>query len=87
MSFTNDTISAFGPEEVEHLRTAFERPWQTLSFVFADRNSQEAREVREALARCIVEIAQSGEKDPRALSNRALSELRPYASQWLRASA
>lgn len=82
MNFPNNAISAFPPERIGQLQKAFDRSWQALSFAFADRSSQQACEVRVALAHCIVEIAQDAESDAVELSNRALARLPPYASYW-----
>lgn len=83
MNLEDDLTDSFGPEQIDDLRAAFERSWQALSFRFAEGNSAEAHELREELARCIMEIAQGGgASDPVSLSNRALALLPPYASYW-----
>lgn len=81
MSFSG-AGSIFAPDEVGHLKRAFDRGWLALKFAFPNDDSQEAHAVREALAQRIVEIAQSGETNPVKLSNRALSSTPPYAARW-----
>jgi len=67
--------SAFDPEEVIALVKAFDRSWEALSCAFDNPNSRDAQEVREALASCILRLAERGERNPEALTHKALASL------------
>jgi hypothetical protein len=73
----NDT--AFGPDQIEVLVTAFEETLKTLALV--DRNDP----LTVMIARRIVELAKQGEHDPVRLRKRAMQT---FASEtWRQASA
>jgi hypothetical protein len=61
--------SAFGPSEIERMVAAFEDVLRVLGLV--DRKDP----VTEIVAKKIIEIAQSGERDPAAIRARAIEEL------------
>ena len=58
-----------GPEEIDRLSKAYERTLRTISV--KDRNDP----LCELIARKIIEIGQTGLKDPGQISTRALKEL------------
>jgi hypothetical protein len=58
-----------GPEELKRLTDAYERTLTTLSV--ADRNDP----LTEFIAKKIIEIGQTGLKDPDQISKRAIQEL------------
>lgn len=58
-----------GPEEVNRMTTAFEKALHTVGI--KDRNDPMA----EMIAKKIVEIAQTGVRDPTEISSRAIREL------------
>jgi hypothetical protein len=65
--------SSFDPEAVETLSAAFDDAWNTVKqsgSTFA-RPAYE-RGAREILAKCIIEMAQRGERDPHNLSEMAV---------------
>jgi uncharacterized membrane-anchored protein len=62
--------SAFGPDEIGRMAEAYERALRVLDI--PERNSP----VTEVLARRIIEVAQTGEKDPVRMCARALKQLR-----------
>lgn len=72
----NNPSNVFSPEEVGQLKEAFARSWQALCAAYEDQDSLRAREVRDMLARLILNFAQQGVKDPIELSDRALASLR-----------
>jgi hypothetical protein len=61
--------SAFGPEEIKVLTTAYEDTLRTLRL--ADRADPAA----EIIAKKIIEFAQRGERDPLRLRERAIESL------------
>ena len=61
--------SAFGPEEIKVLTTAYEDTLRTLRL--ADR----ADPATEIIAKKIIEFAQRGERDPLQLRERAIESL------------
>jgi hypothetical protein len=61
--------SAFGPEEIDRMVKAYEASVRVLRG--ADRSDASA----EAVAKKIIEVAQTGERDPVKLSRRALKDL------------
>ncbi len=61
--------SAFGPEEIERLVAAYEQTLAALGL--KDRTDP----ITELVAKKIVEIAQTGVRDPLQLARRAISEL------------
>jgi hypothetical protein len=61
--------SAFGPEEIKVLTTAYEDTLRTLRL--ADR----ADPATEIIAKKIIEFAQRGERDPLRLRERAIESL------------
>jgi hypothetical protein len=60
---------AFGPDEIELLVGAFDQACQSLSL--PDRDHP----VRELLARAIVDLAATGERDPMNLHERAIESV------------
>lgn len=61
--------SAFGPEEIERMTTAYEDALRILGLT--DR----ADPMTEILAKKIVEIAQTGERDPAQIRARAVAAI------------
>jgi len=61
--------SVFGPEAIERMATAYENTLRTV------RLNEEAGPVNEVIAKKIVEIAQSGERDPARITALALKQL------------
>lgn len=61
--------SAFTPEDIDRLVSAFEDSLRTLKL--ADRSDP----LTETIAKKLIEIAQTGERDPRQLRRRALQAL------------
>lgn len=61
--------SAFNPEDIDRLVTAFEDSLRALKL--ADRSDP----LTETIAKKLIEIAQTGERDPRRLRQRALAAL------------
>lgn len=61
--------AAFGPEEIDRLVTAFEDSLRALKL--QDRTDP----LTETIAKKLIEIAQTGERDPRRLRRRALEAL------------
>lgn len=61
--------SAFGPEEIERMTTAYEDALRVLGLT--DR----ADPLTEILAKKIVEIAQTGERDPRRICAQAVAAI------------
>lgn len=61
--------SAFGPEEIEIVATAYEDTLAALDLPSGDSP------VTEIVAKKIIEIAQTGEVDPVRISGRAIVEL------------
>lgn len=61
--------SAFGPEEIDRLVTAFEDSLRALKL--ADRSDP----LTETIAKKLIEIAQTGERDPRLIRQRAFAAL------------
>jgi hypothetical protein len=59
----------FGPDDIQRLTDAYERTLVTLSV--KDRNDP----LTEFIAKKIIEIGQTGLKDPRQISARAIDEL------------
>jgi hypothetical protein len=70
------TSSSFDPEAVEILSGAYEDAWEKLKQSGSNftRPAYE-RGAREILAKCIIEMAQRGERDRRQLSEAALTYL------------
>ena len=68
--------SAFDPEAIQTLASALEDAWRTVQ-KSGSRFARPAyaRAIREVLAKCIIEVAQRGEKDKRKLSADALKFL------------
>jgi hypothetical protein len=62
--------SAFGPEETKRLGEAYE--FALVQLELKDRDDP----LTESIAKFIIEIAQTGEKDPEMICARALSLLR-----------
>jgi hypothetical protein len=67
--------SAFGPEEIDCMVKAYEASVRVLRS--ADRSDASA----EAVAKKIIEVAQTGERDPLKLSKRVLKDLGLSSSQ------
>ncbi len=67
------TNTSFDPETVDTLSAAFEEAWKRVrqSGSTLSRPAYE-RGTREVLARCIIEMAQHGERDQRRLSEAAV---------------
>ena len=61
--------SAFGPEEIRCMTTAYEDALRVLGLI--DRNDP----MTEILAKKIVEIAQTGERDPSRIRAKAVAAL------------
>jgi hypothetical protein len=61
--------AAFGPEEIDRLVTAFEDSLRVLKL--QDRTDP----LTETIAKKLIEIAQTGERDPRRLRRRAFQAL------------
>jgi hypothetical protein len=70
------TNASFDPEAVETLSAAFDDAWEKIkqSGSTLARPAYE-RGAREVLAKCIIEMAQRGERDQRHLSESALQFL------------
>ena len=62
--------SAFGPDDIKRMSDAYERALVALEL--KDRDDP----LTETIAKLIVEIAQTGEKDPRSICEHALRRLR-----------
>jgi hypothetical protein len=62
--------SAFGPEEVAGLTAAYERACESLLL-----NNRKDDPLSELVASKIIEVAQTGERDPIRICARAISEL------------
>jgi hypothetical protein len=62
--------SAFGPEDTKRMSDAYERALEVLEL--KDRDDP----LTETIAKLIIEIAQTGEKDPKTICAQALSRLR-----------
>jgi hypothetical protein len=73
--------TSFDPEAVEILSAAFDDAWEKIKQsggTFA--RPAYARGAREVLAKCIIEMAQRGERDPSELADDAVAYLeRSYA--------
>ena len=68
--------SSFDPEAVETLSAAFDDAWETIKQSGPHlRGRLIERGAREVLAKCIIEMAQRGERDRRHLSESALKFL------------
>jgi hypothetical protein len=68
--------TSFDPEAVEILSAAFDDAWEKLKASGSDfaRPAYE-RGAREILAKCIIELAQNGERDRHALCESAIAFL------------
>ena len=67
---------SFDPENIRRLPNPFEETWQSLQSsctTFAEVGHADA--TREILAKCIVEMAELGERDQRRLRDAALAHL------------
>jgi hypothetical protein len=66
--------SAFGPEEVDRMTTAYEDALRILGL------SNRSDPLTEIVAKKIIEIAQTGERDPSGICTQAISDLgmRPF---------
>ena len=62
--------SAFGPDEIKSMTTAYEDALRVLGFV--DRTDA----ITEIVAKKVIEIAQTGERDPFRIRARAIADLR-----------
>ena len=82
MSYQHESRGVFTPNEIDQMQEAFARSWRALRLTFKDPSCQQALNIREALAKLIVNFAFYGVKDPVELSERALGNLLPYASKW-----
>jgi hypothetical protein len=60
---------SFGPEEIEAMRTAYERALLEINLI--DRNDA----LTETVATSIIAVAATGERDPQILMERALQAL------------
>ena len=60
---------AFGPDEIKRMTTAYEDTLRVLGF--ADRTDP----ITEIIAKTIVEIAQTGERDPLRMRPQAIADL------------
>ena len=60
---------AFGPDEIKQMTTAYEDTLRVLGF--ADRTDP----ITEIIAKKIVEVAQTGERDPLRIRARAIADL------------
>jgi hypothetical protein len=76
LPFPRRAASAFDPEVVQILSDAFEDAWQSLqaSGTTFHLGGQE-EQTSEMLARCIIELAKLGERDPHRLRDAALTHL------------
>jgi hypothetical protein len=72
--------SAFGPEQIEHMTTAYEHALILLQLT--DREDP----FTEFVARKVIEIAQRGVSDPAAISSLAIQELNAAGTQGETAS-
>jgi len=74
--------SSFDPETIELLSAAFDDAWATIkqSHSALARPAFE-RAAREVLAKCIIELAQRGERDRRQLSDSAVEFLKQNYKQ------
>lgn len=61
--------SAFGPDEIERITTAYEDALRVL------RLANRADPITEIVAKKIIEVAQTGERSPIRIRERALNEL------------
>jgi len=61
--------SAFGPDEIKRMTTAYEDALRVLGFV--DRTDA----ITEIIANKVIEIAQTGERDPFRIRARAIADL------------
>ena len=61
--------SAFGPDEIERIKIAYEGALHALGL--ADRTDP----ITEIIAKKIIEVAQTGERDPLRIQARAIAEL------------
>jgi hypothetical protein len=68
--------SAFGPEQVDRMTTAYEDVLRILGL------SNRTDPLTEIVAKKIIEIAQTGERDPLRIRSRAIADLgiRPFTS-------
>jgi hypothetical protein len=68
--------SAFDPETASLLASAFEAAWETLKKSGSPLATNEnASSTREIMAKRIVEMAQTGERDPKKLVDDALTHI------------
>jgi hypothetical protein len=68
------TDGAFDPETVRILTEAFDEAWQSLEKSGAAMDGR-AQETRDRLAKCIIELARTGERNRRLLRDNALLRL------------
>jgi hypothetical protein len=68
--------SAFGPEQIRYITKAYEDALRALGL--ADRTDP----ITEIIAKKVIEIAQTGQRDPLQIRMRAIAELgvRPFTS-------
>jgi hypothetical protein len=65
-------VGAFGPEAIPILVAAFDAAWARLEKSGAKLGEHRTQIARETLAKSIIKLAETGERDPRRLCDQAL---------------
>ena len=74
-------LNVFNPTQMKALSEAYQQTCDALRFALAPAESDQ-QGTRAALARIVVEVAGTGELDPKRLANAALAKMPPLQANW-----
>jgi hypothetical protein len=78
----NIRLNVFNPTQIEAISEAYRQTCDALRFALdpAERHEQEGTRIQ--LARMVIEVAESGERDPKRIAAAALAKMPPLRANW-----
>jgi hypothetical protein len=75
-------LNVFNPTQIRAMSEAYQQTCEALRFALELAESDEQEDTRAELARIVVQVAGTGEKDPKRIANAALAKMPPLQAHW-----
>jgi hypothetical protein len=78
----NIRLNVFNPTQIEAMSEAYRQTCDALRFALDAAERQEQEGTRIQLARIVIEVAETGECDPKRIASAALAKMPPLQANW-----
>jgi hypothetical protein len=75
-------LNVFNPTQMKAMSEAFQQTCDALRFALEPVEAQEQQGTRTKLAKIVMEVAGTGERDPKRIADAALAQMPPLQANW-----